>query len=213
MSDLSSLMRDWTHSPTPHWKYGISTTGLPEKSLIISWNYHLFAYITHLLLHVVNFFTWSSEKMDKLISSVSVQAYNSCDFALSLQTIFFFSGLLTWLVHFCCKLNTTHWYQFSSVAQSCSTLCDPIDGSLPGSSIHGIFQVRVLEWGAIAFSITRCSGNQKFFSFFKVTFLGLICGICVPCDVLPLISVFWFFSCFYFSTWSPRGFPWACVCY
>ena len=36
--------------------------------------------------------------------------------------------------------------------QSCLTLCDPIDGSLPGSSAHGIFQARVLEWGAIAFS-------------------------------------------------------------
>ena len=32
--------------------------------------------------------------------------------------------------------------------QSCPTLCDPIDGSPPGSSIHGIFQARVLEWGA-----------------------------------------------------------------
>ena len=38
----------------------------------------------------------------------------------------------------------------SEVAQSCPTLCDPIDCSLPGSSIHGILQVRVLEWGAIA---------------------------------------------------------------
>ena len=36
--------------------------------------------------------------------------------------------------------------------QSCPTLCNPIDGSPPGSSIHGIFQARVLEWGAIAFS-------------------------------------------------------------
>ena len=40
----------------------------------------------------------------------------------------------------------------SEVAQSCPTLSDPIDCSLPGSSIHGIFQARVLEWGAIAFS-------------------------------------------------------------
>ena len=40
----------------------------------------------------------------------------------------------------------------SEVAQSCPTLSDPIDCSLPGSSIHGIFQERVLEWGAIAFS-------------------------------------------------------------
>ena len=39
------------------------------------------------------------------------------------------------------------------VAQSCPTLSDPMDYSLPGSSIHGIFQARVLEWGAIAFSI------------------------------------------------------------
>ena len=40
----------------------------------------------------------------------------------------------------------------SEVAQSCPTLSDPMDHSLPGSSIHGIFQARVLEWGAIAFS-------------------------------------------------------------
>ena len=36
--------------------------------------------------------------------------------------------------------------------QSCLTLCDPIDGSLPGSAIPGILQVRTLEWVAIAFS-------------------------------------------------------------
>src|SRR5574340_803289 len=40
----------------------------------------------------------------------------------------------------------------SEVTQSCPTLSDPMDYSLPGSSIHGIFQARVLEWGAIAFS-------------------------------------------------------------
>ena len=38
------------------------------------------------------------------------------------------------------------------VAQLCPTLSDPMDCSLPGSSVHGIFQARVLEWGAIAFS-------------------------------------------------------------
>ena len=41
----------------------------------------------------------------------------------------------------------------SEFTQSCPTLCDPMDCSLPGSSVHGIFQARVLEWGAIAFSI------------------------------------------------------------
>ena len=40
----------------------------------------------------------------------------------------------------------------SEVAQSCLTPRDPMDCSLPGSSFHGIFQARVLEWGAIAFS-------------------------------------------------------------
>ena len=40
----------------------------------------------------------------------------------------------------------------SEVAQSCPTLRDPMDCSLPGSSLHGIFQARALEWGAIAFS-------------------------------------------------------------
>ena len=41
----------------------------------------------------------------------------------------------------------------SEVTQSCQTLSDPMDRSPPGFSVHGIFQARVLEWGAIAFSI------------------------------------------------------------
>ena len=39
----------------------------------------------------------------------------------------------------------------SEVTESCPTLSDPMDCSLPGSSVHGIFQAKVLEWGAIAF--------------------------------------------------------------
>ena len=42
----------------------------------------------------------------------------------------------------------------SEVAQLCLTLCDPMDCSQPSCSVHGIFQARVLEWGAIAFSET-----------------------------------------------------------
>ena len=42
----------------------------------------------------------------------------------------------------------------SEVAQSCVTLSDPMDCSLPGSSVRGIFQARVLEWGAIAWKYT-----------------------------------------------------------
>ena len=52
----------------------------------------------------------------------------------------------------------------SEVAQSCLTLRDPMDCSLPGSSIHGIFQARVLEWVAIAFSaqIAQMRNFRKF---------------------------------------------------
>ena len=48
----------------------------------------------------------------------------------------------------------------SEVTQLCPTLCDPMDCSLPGYSIHGIFQATVLEWGAIAFSIKLTTSDQ-----------------------------------------------------
>ena len=53
------------------------------------------------------------------------------------------------------RVSTVPESEESGVAQLCPTLCDPMDCSLPGSSIHGIFQARVLEWGAIAFSFLR----------------------------------------------------------
>ena len=54
----------------------------------------------------------------------------------------------------------------SKVAQLCLTLSDPMDRSLPGSSVHGIFQARVLEGGAIAFSLAQqlrqpCKGQNQ----------------------------------------------------
>ena len=49
----------------------------------------------------------------------------------------------------------------AKLLQPCPTLCDPMDCSLPGSSIHGIFQARVLEWGAIAFSIFHDTSPQS----------------------------------------------------
>ena len=45
----------------------------------------------------------------------------------------------------------------TEVAQSCPTLCEPIDCSLPGSSVHGIIQAGILEWLAISFSIPQHS--------------------------------------------------------
>ena len=49
----------------------------------------------------------------------------------------------------------------SEVTQQCLTLCDPMDCSLPGYSVHGIFQARVLEWVAIAFSETVSEGDAN----------------------------------------------------
>ena len=49
----------------------------------------------------------------------------------------------------------------SEAAQSCLTLSDPMDCSPPGSSVHGIFQARVLEWSAIAFSMLRPEKGTK----------------------------------------------------
>ena len=54
----------------------------------------------------------------------------------------------------------------NKVAQSCLTPSDPMDCSLPGSSIHGIFQARVLEWGAIAFSDTPLIAIIKYWQYF-----------------------------------------------
>ena len=67
----------------------------------------------------------------------------------------------------------------SEVAQSSPTLSDPMDCSLPGSSIHGIFQARVLEWGAIAFS------RKTVWRFLKTL------GIRPPYDpAIPLLGIY-----------------------
>ena len=63
------------------------------------------------------------------------------------------------LLDLCQKADLLDWSNLgtcseseSEVAQSCPTLCDPMDCSLPGSSLHGILQARILEWVAISFS-------------------------------------------------------------
>ena len=60
----------------------------------------------------------------------------------------------------------------SEVVQSCPTLSDPMDCSLPGYSIHGIFQARVLEWGAIDFSKRHIKFMQNFFPGL-ISFVGI----------------------------------------
>ena len=72
----------------------------------------------------------------------------------------------------------------SEVAQSCLTLSDPMDCSLPGSSIHGIFSATVLEWGATAFSLD------------SVTYPEIIIGCFHPLILEKLSHTF---------PWSPRS--------
>ena len=82
----------------------------------------------------------------------------------------------------------------SEVAQLCLTLSDPMDCSPPGSSIHGIFQARVLEWGAIAFSAPCNEWTGKHFqcgrvltmfrSMFKMPLVLGFIHSCHPKDVL-----------------------------
>ena len=81
----------------------------------------------------------------------------------------------------------------SEVTQSCSTLCDPMDCSLSGSSVHGIFQARVLEWIAISFSQFFLSRYISFlttsFSYYKLNsnyFLNLMYVDIFPENALEL---------------------------
>ena len=68
----------------------------------------------------------------------------------------------------------------SEVAQACLTLSDPMDCSRPGSSLHGIFQARVLEWGAIAFSKVRLESIYSFL--YSVAFIGTSCMLSIVLD-------------------------------
>ena len=79
----------------------------------------------------------------------------------------------------------------SEVAQSCPTLRDPMNCSLPGSSVHGIFQARVLEWGAIAFSDITVYIHVNVFSRVAAAFssydgdLSLPLGLALGSPIFP----------------------------
>ena len=108
----------------------------------------------------------------------------------------------------------------SEVAQSCLTLSDPMDCSLPGSSIHGIFQAEVLEWGAIAFSDSsqQEGPNRGLCSFDRLWLLiGQFCMLSQPkvrfsvplVEKLPSFanSLGYFLFCFVLSFTSAASEP------
>ena len=111
----------------------------------------------------------------------------------------------------------------SEVAQSCPTLCNLMDCSLPGSSIHGIFQAIILEWIAISFS--RGSSPPRDWTWvsriverhFTVWATREVLKESIKCEVPPL--PFSFFLVFYFlwvpkSAWErvPRADMWKKIC-
>ena len=71
----------------------------------------------------------------------------------------------------------------SQVAQSCPTLSNPMDCNLPGSSIHGIFQARVLEWSAIPFSVTNLHSILKSRDIILPTMVCLVKAMVFPVDI------------------------------
>ena len=79
----------------------------------------------------------------------------------------------------------------SEVDQSCLTLSDPMDCSLPGSSVHGIFQARVLEWGAIAFShtvVAVLNQHQTSHQALLYTFSLILITIC-KAVIIPILQM------------------------
>ena len=79
----------------------------------------------------------------------------------------------------------------SEVAQLCPTLSDPMDCSLPGSSVYGIFQARVLEWGAIAFSHEEMSKRYVRIDLRQISIIVEFRKSKLGCDNS------WCYSCYY----------------
>ena len=74
----------------------------------------------------------------------------------------------------------------SEVAQLCPTLCDPMDCSPPGSSVRGIFQARVLKWGAIAFSHMATGASKSLLAVSGLSRCGTVTKLPAPAPVTKL---------------------------
>ena len=92
---------------------------------------------------------FSRQKSKHILMLISVTSNSSNEHA---------SFITEWLSH--CPSPVVAAAAPAKVLQSCPTLSDPMDCSPLGSSVHGIFQARVLEWGAIAFSVSPTNSSQ-----------------------------------------------------
>ena len=92
----------------------------------------------------------------------------------------------------------------SEVSQSCPTLSDPMDWSLPGSSVHGIFQARVLEWVAIAFSIVYLNINAS-----NLFYINEITLNAMFLEILPTKQCIYIYI--YFCVYDSYSCYWLCL--
>ena len=103
----------------------------------------------------------------------------------------------------------------SEVAQLCLTLCDPVDCNLPGSSVHGILQARIVEWVAISFSrgssrprdwtrVSRLAGKHfnLWATIFPILLFSSISLYCSLRKVLFLLAILWNYSGVYIFPFS-----------
>ena len=94
----------------------------------------------------------------------------------------------------CCHfpLQCTKVKRESEITQSCLSPSDPVDCSLPGSSVHGILQARVLEWVAIAFSKVTCKCLQSQMFALSITKLPInVCSWDCVLITIPISMTYW----------------------
>ena len=100
----------------------------------------------------------------------------------------------------------------SEVAQLCLTLSDPMDCSLPGSSIHGIFQARVLEWGAIAFSKSHFSHVQLCATLWAIVRQAPLSMRFFQARILEWVATFSSRGSSWFRNWTQASYVPAVAC-
>ena len=140
------------------WLYRASPFGCEEYNLSAFGIDHLVMSMCGVLSCVVGrgYLLWPLHSLGRTLLAFDLLHFVLQDqtcllFQVSLDFLLLHSSPLWWKGHLFLCLSSRRSY-LCEVAQSCPTVCDPMDYSLPGSSIHEIFQARVLEWGAVAFS-------------------------------------------------------------
>ena len=125
----------------------------------VVYTYHIYPFICwqtfrlfplSCLLQIMLQWTWECKYLFKILISFSSETYSRTKslYIFTLPLHFVFLIFCLYHVPFPVSLSSTE----SEVTPSCLTLCDPMDCSPPGSSVHGILQARILEWVAIFFS-------------------------------------------------------------